>query len=200
MKIVVIGGKGTIGSAVANHFKKKHEVITASRSNGDVQVDMESSESIKNMFEKIGKVDAIVNCAGATKWGPFAELSEEDFYVGLRGKLMGQVNIVRIGKDYLNEGGSITLTTGVLADDPVYGATNSAMANGAIHGFVLAVSQEHRNEFRLNAVSPELVEDSEERLGNAFPGHTTVSMKKVAKGYERSVEGLRTGEIIRVYE
>ena len=99
MKIVVIGGKGTIGSAVANHFKKKHEVITASRNNGDVQVDMESSESIKNMFEKIGKVDAIVNCAGATKWGPFAELSEEDFYVGLRGKLMGQVNIVRFGKD-----------------------------------------------------------------------------------------------------
>lgn len=200
MKIVVIGGKGTIGSAVAHHFKKKHEVITASRNSGDVQVDMESSESIKNMFEKIGKVDAIVNCAGATKWGPFAELSEEDFYVGLRGKLMGQVNIVRIGKDYLNKVGSITLTTGVLADDPVFGATNSAMANNAIHGFVLAVSQEHINDFRLNVVSPELVEDSAERLGNAFPGHTPVSMQKVAKGYERSVEGLRTGEIIRVYE
>ena len=200
MKIVVIGGQGTIGSAVAKHFKKKHEVITASRNSGDVQVDMESSESIKKMFEQIGKVDAIVNCAGATKWGPFAELSEEDFYVGLKGKLMGQVNIVRIGKDYLNEGGSITLTTGVLADDPVLGATNSAMANSAIHGFVLAVSQEHRTEFRLNVVSPELVEDSAERLGNAFPGHTPVSMQKVARGYERSVEGLRTGEIIRVYE
>ena len=87
---------------------------------------------------------------------------------------MGQVNIVRIGKNYLNEGGSITLTTGVLADDPVLGATNSAMANNAIHGFVLAVSQEHRTDFRLNVVSPELVEDSAERLGNAFPGHTTV--------------------------
>ncbi|HYQ55949.1 MAG TPA: short chain dehydrogenase, partial [Draconibacterium sp.] len=179
MKIVVIGGKGTIGSAVSNHFQKKHEVITASRINGDVQVNMESSESIKKMFEKIGKVDAIVNCAGATKWGPFAELSEEDFYIGLRGKLMGQVNIVRIGRDFLNDGGSITLTTGVLADDPVWGATNSAMANNAIHGFVYAVSQEHRNEFRLNAVSPELVEESVERIGHAFPGHTPVTMQKV---------------------
>lgn len=199
MRIVVIGGQGTIGSAVTRHFKKKHEVITASRTNGDMQVDMESSESIKNMFEKVGKVDAIVNCAGATKWGPFAKLSEEDLYVGLRGKLMGQVNIVRIGKDYLKVGGSITLTTGVLADDPVFGSTNSAMANNAIHGFVLAVSQEHLHEFRINVVSPELVEDSAERLGSAFPGHTPVSMQKVAMGYEKSVEGLRTGEIIRIY-
>jgi NAD(P)-dependent dehydrogenase (short-subunit alcohol dehydrogenase family) len=200
MKILIVGGKsGTIGKTVANRLSRKHDVITAGRNSGDVRVDMASSESIKKMFEATGKVDAIVNCAGATKWGPFAELSEEDFYVGLKGKLMGQVNLVRIGRRYLNKGGSITLTTGILADDPVLGATNSAMANGAIHGFVLAVSQEHRNEFRLNVVSPGLVEDSAERLGDAFPGHTPVPMEKVAAGYERSVEGLRTGEIIRIY-
>lgn len=200
MKILVVGGNsGTIGKTVATRLSKKHEVITAGRNGGDVRVDMGSSESIKNMFEEVGKLDAIVNCAGATKWGPFAELSEEDFYIGLKGKLMGQVNLVRIGRAYLNEGGSITLTTGILADDPVKGATNSAMANGAIHGFVLAVSQEHLGEFRLNAVSPGLVEDSAERLGEAFPGHTPISMDKLASGYVRSVEGLRTGEIIRIY-
>lgn len=200
MKILIIGGNsGTIGKTVATRLKKKHEVITAGRNGGDVRVDMGSSESIKNMFEEIGKVDAIVNCAGATKWGPFAEMSEEDFYIGLKGKLMGQVNLVRIGRAYLNAGGSITLTTGILADDPVKGATNSAMANGALHGFVLAVSQEHLDEFRLNAVSPGLVKDSEERLGDAFPGHTPISMEKLASGYVRSVEGMRTGEIIRIY-
>jgi NAD(P)-dependent dehydrogenase (short-subunit alcohol dehydrogenase family) len=200
MKILIVGGKtGTIGKTVAKRLSRKHEVITAGRNSGDVHVDMRSSESIKKMFEATGKVDAIVNCAGATKWGPFAKLSEDDFYIGLKGKLMGQVNLVRIGRRYLNKGGSITLTTGILADDPVQGATNSAMANGAIHGFVLAVSQEHRNEFRLNVVSPGLVEDSAERLGDAFPGHTPVPMEKVAAGYERSVEGLRTGEIIRIY-
>jgi NAD(P)-dependent dehydrogenase (short-subunit alcohol dehydrogenase family) len=200
MKILIVGGKsGTIGKTVANRLSRKHDVITAGRNSGDVRVDMASSESIKKMFEATGKVDAIVNCAGATKWGPFADLSEEDFYVGLKGKLMGQVNLVRIGRRYLNKGGSITLTTGILADDPVQGATNSAMANGAIHGFVLAVSQEHRHEFRLNVVSPGLVEDSAERLGDAFPGHTPIPMEKVAAGYERSVEGLRTGEIIRIY-
>ena len=200
MKIIVIGGTGTIGSVVTSHLKNKHEVLTAGRSSGDLQVDLASSESIKNMFEQVGPVDAIINCSGATKWGPFAELTEEDYYIGLKGKLMGQVNLVRIGKDYLTKSGSITLTTGILADDPGFGSTNSAMANNAIHGFVLAVSQEHRNDFRLNVVSPGLVEDSAERLGSAFPGHTPVSMQKVAKAYERSVEGLRTGEIIRVYE
>lgn len=200
MRILVVGGNsGTIGKTVAARLSKKHEVITAGRNGGDVRMDMESSESIKKMFEEIGKLDAIVNCAGATKWGPFAELSEEDFYVGLKGKLMGQVNLVRIGRNYLNRGGSITLTTGILADDPVKGATNSAMTNGAIHGFVKAVSQEHINEFRLNVVSPGLVEDSAERLGDAFPGHIPVPMDKVAAAYVRSVEGLRTGEIIRIY-
>lgn len=200
MRILVVGGNsGTIGKTVAARLSKKHEVITAGRNGGDVRMDMESSESIKKMFEEIGKLDAIVNCAGATKWGPFAELSEDDFYVGLKGKLMGQVNLVRIGRNYLNRGGSFTLTTGILADDPVKGATNSAMANGAIHGFVKAVSQEHINEFRLNVVSPGLVEDSAERLGDAFPGHIPVPMDKVAAAYVRSVEGLRTGEIIRIY-
>ena len=32
---------------------------------------------------------------------------------------MGQVNFVRIGRKYINSKGSITLSTGILADDPV---------------------------------------------------------------------------------
>lgn len=200
MKILVVGGaSGTIGKTVAQHLAKKHEVITAGRNSGDVTVNIESSESIKEMYEKTGKLDAVVSCVGAAKWGPFEELSEEDYYVGIKSKLMGQVNLVRIGLDFVNTGASFTLTTGVLADDPVKGSTNSAMVNNAIHGFVRAVSQELKNGLRINAVAPGLVEDSAERLGDAFPGHIPVSMEKVAAGYVRSVEGWRSGEIIRVY-
>ena len=200
MKILVVGGaSGTIGKTVAKHFARKHEVITAGRTSGDIQVDIADSESIRKMYESIPGLDAVVSCAGAAKWAPFEEMTEEDFYVGIRSKLMGQVNLVRIGKEFLKPGGSFTLTTGVLADDPVYNSTNAAMANNAIHGFVKAVSQELKNGLRINAVSPGLVEDSAERLGESFPGHIPVSMNKVAAGYVRSVEGLRTGEIIRIY-
>ena len=126
-------------------------------------------------------------------------MTEEDFYVGIKSKMMGQVNLVRIGQEYLNEGGSFTLTTGILGEDPVYKTTNAAMVNGAIHGFVLAVSQELKNGHRINVVAPGLVEDSAQKFGDYFPGHIPVSMEKVAAGYVRSVEGKRTGEIIRIY-
>jgi NAD(P)-dependent dehydrogenase (short-subunit alcohol dehydrogenase family) len=151
------------------------------------------------MYKQTGKLDAVVSCAGAAKWAPFQEMKEEDFYVGIKSKLMGQVNLVKIGQHYLNEGGSFTLTTGILADDPVYGTTNAAMVNNAIHGFVIAVSQELTKGFRINAVAPGLVEDSAEKLGDLFPGHSPVKMEKVGLGYVRSVEGKKTGEIIRIY-
>lgn len=200
MKILVIGGSsGTVGKCVAKCFQEKHEVLTAGRTHGDVQVNIEDAASIRKMYEQTGTLDAVICCAGATKWAPFDAMSEDDYFVGIRSKLMGQVNLVRIGQNYLSEGGSFTLTTGILADDPVLGALNSAMVNNAIHGFVLAVSQELKNGIRINAVAPGLVEDSAERLGDAFPGHTPVAMNKVAAGYVRSVEGLRSGEIIRVY-
>ena len=200
MKILIVGGaSGTIGKTVVQHLAKKHEVITAGRTSGDLQVDITDINSIRSLFEQAGELDAVVSCAGAAKWAPFEEMSEEDFYIGINSKLMGQVNLVRVGKEFVKTGGSFTLTTGILADDPVYGTTNAAMVNNAIHGFVSAVSQELKNGLRINAVSPGLVEDSAERLGNLFPGHIPVSMDKVAAGYERSVEGRRTGEIIRIY-
>ena len=147
MKIVVVGGNGTIGKTVAKRLKEKHEVLIAGRNSGDLKVDIEDTESIKTMFEQTGKLDAIVNCSGATKWAAFDDMTEEDFYVGIKSKMMGQINLVRIGKEYLTPEGSFTLTTGILAEDPVYMTTNAAMVNGSIHGFVLAVSQEIKTDY-----------------------------------------------------
>ena len=199
MKILVVGGNGTVGKAAVKALEKKHEIILAGRNSGTVRVDLENAESIKKMYQQVGKIDAVVSCAGAATWAPFEEMKEHDFYGGIKSKLIGQVNLVRIGRDYVNEGGSFTLTTGILADDPVYGTTNAAMVNNAIHGFVIAVSQELTKGFRINAVAPGLVEDSAEKLGDLFPGHTPVKMEKVGLGYVRSVEGKKTGEIIRIY-
>ena len=197
MKILVIGGNGTIGKTVTANLTGRHEVIIAGRRSGDIAVDIADSESIKHMFEDVGKVDAVVNIAGEAKWDHFKNLSEEDFYIGIRSKLMGQVNLVRIGKDYINPGGSITLTTGILADDPVVMTTSAAMVNGAIHSFVRAVVLE-LDQLRVNAVSAGLVEDAYEKYKDFFPGHDPVSMGKVVNGYLKSIEGKINGEIIRV--
>ncbi|MEL6268438.1 MAG: short chain dehydrogenase [Chloroflexota bacterium] len=200
MKILVVGGNGTIGKKVCAHLSQKHDVVIAGRSSGDAQVDMADSSSIKAMFEAIGTVDAIVCIAGEAKWGAFDSLTEDDYYVGLRSKLMGQVNMVRIGKDYLNDNGSITLTTGILADYPVAMTTSAAMVNGAIHSFVKAVALELRTRCRVNVVSAGLVEDSVDKYRDYFPGHNPIPMQKVVNGYVKSIEGHDTGLVIRMYD
>ena len=200
MKIIIIGGKGTIGKKVSAHLSKKHEVITAGRTSGDMKFDMEDSASIKAMYESLGKLDAVVCIAGEAKWATFESMSEDDFNIGLRSKLMGQVNLVRIGQDYLNRGGSFTLTTGILADYPVVMTTSAAMVNGAIHSFVKAASLELKNEIRINVVSSGLVEDAVEKYEAYFPGHNPIPMTKVINGYVRSIEGKRSGEVITMYD
>jgi NAD(P)-dependent dehydrogenase (short-subunit alcohol dehydrogenase family) len=145
-------------------------------------------------------VDAVVCIAGEAKWAPFDALTEEDFTIGLKSKLMGQVNLVRIGRANLNPGGSFTLTTGILADDPVAMTTSAAMVNGGIHSFVKAAALELANGLRINAVCPGLVEDAVEKYEAYFPGHNPVPMNKVVNGYVRSIEGRGTGEIIRIYD
>jgi len=200
MRILIIGGLGTIGRRVTQYFKEKNEVVIAGRTAGDVKLDIADSKSIKQLFEELGKFDAIICIAGEAKWADFNELSEEDFYIGLKSKLMGQVNLVRIGKDYLNPKGSITLSTGILADDPVVKTTSAAMVNGGIHSFVQAVSLELEHGIRVNAVSLGVVEDAYEKYKDYFPGHNPIPTNKVVNAYVRSVEGRGNGEIIRIYD
>lgn len=200
MKILIVGGNGTIGNKVSSYFKEKHEVIIGGRSKGDVIIDIADSNSITNALNQVGKLDAIVCIAGEAKWAHFNDLTEEDYYIGIRSKLMGQVNLVRLGRDYLNPKGSITLSTGILADDPVIKTASASMVNGAIHSFVRAVNLEMENDIRVNVVALGMVEDAYEKYKDYFPGHNPVSMNRSISAYSRSVEGKGRGEIIRVYE
>ena len=200
MKILIVGGKGTIGSKVSRHLAKKHEVIIAGRNSGDVTVDIADIESIESMYESVGKVDAVVCIAGEAKWAAFDTMTEEDFYIGLKSKLMGQVNLVRIGQKFMNAGGSFTLSTGILADDPVDMTSSPAMVNGAIHSFVKAVSLELKDGKRINVVSSGLVEDAVDKYEAYFPGHNPIPMEKVVNGFVKSIEGKGSGQIIRIYD
>ena len=200
MKILIVGGNGTIGKKVSSHFAEKDEVLIAGRTQGDVTVDLVDSKSIQQMFEKTGKLDAIIGIAGEARWAPFKDLTEEDYYIGLKSKLMGQVNLVRIGQHYLNPNGSITLSTGILADDPVVKTASAAMVNGGIHSFARAAALELENGIRLNVVSLGMVEDAYDKYKDYFPGHNPIPMNKVVNAYVRSVKGKGNGEIIRIYE
>jgi NAD(P)-dependent dehydrogenase (short-subunit alcohol dehydrogenase family) len=199
MKILLIGASGTIGRRIFEKLSNKHEVVRASREGEDLKVDITSPVSIENMYKSIEKVDAVICAAGPAKFGVFAELSEDDFYIGIRGKMMGQINLVRTGKDYLNEGGSFTLTTGILAEEPVVGSTALALVNGAVNSFAIAAAMELPRSQRINVVCPTVVEDSSDNYEDFFPGYPPASMDRVVAAYVRSVEGRETGRILKVY-
>lgn len=199
MKIVAVGATGTIGSKVSEELEKRHEVIKVGSSSGDIQMDMTSREDIEAMYEQVGLFDALTISAGGAAFKPFEELKEEDFYTGIKSKMMGQINLVMAGKHYINDNGSFTLISGILSEDPVKHSTGLGFVNGAINSFVISAARELKRGIRINVVSPGLVEDSAEAMGEAFPGHNPVSMERVVNGYLKSVEGISNGEIIKVY-
>lgn len=199
MKILIIGGSGTIGRKVVAALKSKHEVITAGRTSGDIFVDITDQSSIQKMFDELKEVDACVCTAGTGFYGDYYSMTQQDLMPGINGKMLGQMNIVLIGKNYLSNGGSFTLTSGIAAEHPAKNGTAVATINGAINSFVLGSAQELKNGIRINVVSPGLVEDSFERYGNLFPGYNLAPMTKVVNAYILSIEGAVNGKILKVY-
>ncbi|MDZ7660435.1 short chain dehydrogenase [Fodinibius sp.] len=199
MKILLIGGTGTIGSKVTERLDADNELIIAGSSSGDIQTDITNPASIKKLFKETGNVDAVIVTAGSAPVKPLVDSTNEDFLEGVKSKMMGQINVALTAMNYLNEGGSVTLTSGILSDDPIPQGSILSTINGAVNGFVTGAYGEFlQNGFRINAVSPALVEDSADALGDFFPGHTPAKMEHVVDGYEKSLKTLITGQIINI--
>lgn len=197
MKIIIVGASGTMGQYLANALEKEnHEIIRASRSSGDVQVDTTSAESIKEMFAKTGTFDALISTAGPTFVGPWKSLTDQTFRVGIEGKMMGQINLVLIGQQYIKPQGSFTLITGALTHEPQINFANASAANGAVEGFVRAAAIELQNGIRINAVSPTVIEDSPQYFPY-FPGEIPTTMRQLEFGFKKSLFGAVTGQIIK---
>jgi NAD(P)-dependent dehydrogenase (short-subunit alcohol dehydrogenase family) len=194
MKIIVIGATGTIGSEVAKALtQKQHEVVRASRQS-EVRVNLDDPTSVRDLFDIVRDVDAVVTCAGNAAFKPFAELSDSDYELGLRSKLMGQVTVARVAKDGLRDQGSIVLTTGVLAMHPMPGSASISLVNAGLEGFVRAAALEMPRGLRINAVSPPWVKETMIKFGmDPTPGQAAA---EVAKAYVAAVEGKHQGQVL----
>lgn len=198
MKIIIIGGTGTIGQAVAKELSQRHSVVLVGHERGDVQVDITDSHSIATMYKNIGKVDAVVVTTGKVAFAALTEMSAQQYAVGLQSKLMGQVNLVLQGLEYLNHGGSFTLTSGILSQDPIQYGSSASMVNGGLESFAKAAAIELPRHIRINVVSPTVLKESMDKYADYFRGFEPVAAAKVALAYSKSVEGIQTGQIYRV--
>jgi NAD(P)-dependent dehydrogenase (short-subunit alcohol dehydrogenase family) len=197
MKALVIGATGSIGGVVADALAARgHDVIRASRS-GDEAVDVNDAASIGALFERVGTVDAVVVAVGSVPFKPLAELTRDDYVAAFTGKTLAQIEVVRQALPHLADGGSITLTSGVLAREPIATGAAAAMANGALESFVITAAAEAPRGIRINAISPDVLANSP-GYHSSFPGHRPVTDEEVATASVRSVEGVITGRILAV--
>jgi NAD(P)-dependent dehydrogenase (short-subunit alcohol dehydrogenase family) len=198
MKVVVVGASGAVGNTAVTALSVRHELIHVGRASGDVHADIEDVDSIRAMYQQIGKVDAVVSCVGRVHFGPVHEMTGEQFMTGILRKTLPQVNLVLEGIDFVNDGGSFTLTSGVLNRDPIPSGSCAAAANGALDGFVRGSAVEMPRGIRINAVSPEILEACREKYDGYFRGHVHVSDEAVGLAYSKAVEGCLSGQILIV--
>lgn len=198
MKILLIGGSGTIGTAIASELSARHEVIIAGRSSGDVKVDITDIESIKKMYQIVGNIDAVIVSSGKVHFGKLEEMTDEQYQIGLQNKLMGQVNVVLEGVKYLNDKGSFTLTSGILNREPINLGSSAAMVNGALDGFIKHAAIELPRGIRVNIVSPTVITEALDNYAPFFRGFKPVPALDAALAYSKSVEGLQTGQVFIV--
>lgn len=194
MRILVVGATGTIGAAVAKALEARHELLRASHSRSSLAVDLADKASIERLYAKVGKLDAVVSAAGQAAFRPLLALSDADFALGLGNKLMGQVNLVRLGLEAVADGGSFTLTSGILSRQPMPGGAAISLVNSGIEGFVRGAALDLPRGLRVNAVAPGWVTETLVALKmDPSPGVPAV---KVAETYVRCVEGRMTGQVL----
>jgi NAD(P)-dependent dehydrogenase (short-subunit alcohol dehydrogenase family) len=199
MRILLVGAAGAIGSAVDAALGQKHEIIRAGRSGGDVRIDITDEASIARVFEKTTRLGAVVVAAGELHFGPLRDMTSAQLGFSINSKLLGQVNLARFAAKYIADGGSVTLVSGIIGEQPVVGGASAALVNAAIEGFVLGASVDMPRGIRINVVSPGIVTETKDKYAPLFDGFEPVPARRVAVAYVRSVEGAQTGQVYRVF-
>lgn len=199
MKILLVGASGTLGQAVAAVLGAHHQLIRAGRHGGDVQVNLTDDASVQALFDRVGTLDAVIATTGNVHFGPLAGMSTAQFNLGLQDKLLGQVRLALAAQHHLTPGGSITLTSGIISAQPIRDGTNATAVNAALEGFVRGAACELLPRgLRINVVSPNVLVESMDDYGAFFPGFEPVTAHRAALAYQRSVEGVQSGQVFPV--
>ncbi|SHF85516.1 NAD(P)-dependent dehydrogenase, short-chain alcohol dehydrogenase family [Marinomonas polaris DSM 16579] len=197
--VLVIGSTGSVGKAALTGLSE-HKVITANRSgeSADHAVDITSETSLKALFDTIGKVDAVVNTVGFCEYATFHEMTDQQWRATIDSKLIGQMNVVRVGTEYVTDGGSFTLISGILSVKPIPYAIADATTSGAIETFAKCVAFEMPRGLRINVINPTVLAESWDVYGEMMPGFQPVPSTLVGKAFQRSVDGFISGQVLTV--
>jgi NAD(P)-dependent dehydrogenase (short-subunit alcohol dehydrogenase family) len=153
-KVVLAARDGAMLARVVDEIAKSGGTATA------FATDLRSSEApaavVQAAIQAYGKIDSIVNNAGATKHGDFFELSEADWTDGFALKFFSAVRLSRAAWPYLKEtGGSVLNIVGTGGRTPGASFTIGGSVNGACLSFMKALSEIGiRDGVQVNAINP----------------------------------------------
>jgi NAD(P)-dependent dehydrogenase (short-subunit alcohol dehydrogenase family) len=158
---VVTGGSGGIGRAVATELRGRGwEVVSLSRREG---CDVSDEAQVQRAFERIERLDALINCAAQLIKRPILELTAEDWDAqlgaGLRGAFLCSRQAFRLMRE---DGGSIVMVSslsGVAGAEKFPGMAAYVAAKSGLAGLTEALAVEGRpHGIRVNAISPGAVD------------------------------------------
>jgi len=189
-KLILVGSTGIIGSKVLELLSPDYEIITVNRSSGDFHVDVADADAVKQMFKEIGSFDVLIATSGSGKWGTIDDHTIQDFHDGLNSKLMGQINLVMLGRKYANEEAVFVLSSGILAQETVVGGLSFGVINAGLEAFVRGAAHEMK-KMRINAVSPSFAKKTMEKMG--MDPDKGIAAIEFAKLYQMAIDEGKTG-------
>ena len=79
-EIILIGASG--GKGIDKELGERHDIVRVGHSSGDFQVDISDADSIRALFEKTGRFDALVAAVGKVHFGALEEMGEAQYQLG----------------------------------------------------------------------------------------------------------------------
>jgi NAD(P)-dependent dehydrogenase (short-subunit alcohol dehydrogenase family) len=227
-RVVVIGGTSGIGLAVAQGALADGAAVVVGSSTADkvsavkdklpgaeaFAVDVRDEASVAAFFERTGEFDHLVFTAG--DWGRFGGGPIESLDIAGAASLFavrfwGAITAVKHAHKRMREGGSVTLTDGMIAHRPRMGSAISTAMAGAIEHLTLALAVDLA-PIRVNCVCPGLIrteiwnvippDQREERLSRMterLPVKRVGEANEAAEAYLYLMRGgYTTGQVLRV--
>jgi len=161
LRIARDGAKVVLAARDAATLAKVVEEITKSGGTAlafpaDLRDSAAPGAVVRAAIQAYGRIDSIVNNAGATKHGDFFELTEADWTDGFALKFFSAVRLSRAAWPYLKEtGGSVLNIVGTGGRTPGASFTIGGSVNGACLSFMKALSEIGiRDGVQVNAINP----------------------------------------------
>ena len=169
--VLVVGRGGGIARAVTTAAREAGaQVITAGRRQEKLAdayadepristeyVDLTDEASIAALGERIGNLDHIVSTASARARGKVPDLDRDAVRLSFDTKVIGPLMLAKHLAPLINEGGSITIFSGVAAAKIAVGTLAVAITNGAADVLARSLALELA-PIRVNAVSPGVID------------------------------------------